>query len=133
MRTGHIEGDLTRNPAYAAKLDAELSHVLGNGPLTSEGLHRLPLLTAAIREAGRLQSPVLLLAIRSSERPLRKCQRRSRMARVPRSNQRVPACFMRCWTKCLAGLRPRLSQLAADAAGTMRRTATRGIMIASTF
>ena len=52
---------LTRNPAYAAKLDAELSHVLGNGPLTSEGLHRLPLLTAAIREAGRLQSPVLPL------------------------------------------------------------------------
>jgi cytochrome P450 len=52
---------LARHPAYAAKLDDELSQVLGDGPLTSEALHRLPLLTAAIREAGRLQSPVLLL------------------------------------------------------------------------
>jgi retinoid hydroxylase len=52
---------LARNPDYAAKLDAELTSGLGDGPLTSQALHRLPLLSAAIREAGRLQSPVLLL------------------------------------------------------------------------
>ena len=52
---------LARNPDYAARLDAELSTVLGDAPLTSGSLHALPLLTAAIRETGRLQSPVLLL------------------------------------------------------------------------
>src|SRR5205085_9539263 len=34
---------------------------LGESPLTNDSLHRLPILAAAIREAGRLQSPVLLL------------------------------------------------------------------------
>jgi cytochrome P450 len=52
---------LSRNPEYAARLDAELSGVLGDEPLSSDALHRLPLLTTAIREAGRLHSPVLLL------------------------------------------------------------------------
>ena len=42
---------------------AQLDDVLGSrdAPLTTEHLHRLPLLSACIREAGRLQSPVLLL------------------------------------------------------------------------
>jgi cytochrome P450 len=52
---------LMRNPEYAARVDAELHSVLGDAPVTSESLHRLPVLSAAIREAGRLQSPVLLL------------------------------------------------------------------------
>ncbi|HEY3062661.1 MAG TPA: cytochrome P450 [Chloroflexota bacterium] len=52
---------LARHSDYAARLDAELTGVLGEGPLTSDTLRNLPLLTAAIREAGRLQSPVLLL------------------------------------------------------------------------
>jgi cytochrome P450 len=52
---------LARSPEYARRLDAELEQVLGGGPVTSDSLHRLPLLSAAIREAGRLQSPVLLL------------------------------------------------------------------------
>jgi cytochrome P450 len=52
---------LSRTPEYAARVDAELVSVLGDGPVTSESLHTLPLLSAAIREAGRLQSPVLLL------------------------------------------------------------------------
>jgi len=52
---------LARSPEYAARVDAELRSVLKDGPLTSESLHSLPLLTAAIREAGRLQSPVLML------------------------------------------------------------------------
>src|SRR6266542_3321384 len=53
---------LSRNPEYAARVDEELAAVLGaDGPVTRESLHRLPLLSAAIRETGRLQSPVLLL------------------------------------------------------------------------
>jgi len=52
---------LARHPEYAARVDTELGAVLGDGPLTSETLRNLPLLSAAIREAGRLQSPVLLL------------------------------------------------------------------------
>jgi cytochrome P450 len=52
---------LMRNPEYAARVDAELQNVLGAAPVTSESLHRLPVLSAGIREAGRLQSPVLLL------------------------------------------------------------------------
>jgi retinoid hydroxylase len=52
---------LARHAKYAARLDAELTAVLGDGPVTSEALRHLPLLSAAIREAGRLQSPVLLL------------------------------------------------------------------------
>ena len=52
---------LMRNPEYAARVDEELRSVLGDRPLASESLYRLPILGAAIREAGRLQSPVLLL------------------------------------------------------------------------
>jgi cytochrome P450 len=52
---------LAQNPSYAERVDAELASVLGDRPLTSESLHTLPTTTAAIREAGRLQSPVLLL------------------------------------------------------------------------
>ncbi len=53
---------LSRNPEYAARVDEELAAVLGaDGPVTRESMHRLPLLSAAIRETGRLQSPVLLL------------------------------------------------------------------------
>ena len=52
---------LSKNRDYARRVDAELATVLGDAPLTSDSLHTLPLLTAAIREAGRLQSPVLLL------------------------------------------------------------------------
>ncbi len=48
-------------PDYAARIEAELSSVVGDGPLTSESLHALPLLSAVIREVGRLHSPVLLL------------------------------------------------------------------------
>jgi cytochrome P450 len=52
---------LAQHPRYGDRVDAELAAVVGDQPLTSADLHRLPLLTAAIREAGRLQSPVLLL------------------------------------------------------------------------
>jgi retinoid hydroxylase len=52
---------LSRNPSYATRVDDELATVLGDAPLTSDALHRLPILSAGIREAGRLQSPVLLL------------------------------------------------------------------------
>jgi retinoid hydroxylase len=52
---------LARHPDFAKRLDTELASVLGDKPLTSDSLHALPILTAAIREAGRLQSPVLLL------------------------------------------------------------------------
>jgi cytochrome P450 len=52
---------LSQHPTYAARVDAELGSELGGKPLTSDALHRLPILGAAIREAGRLQSPVLLL------------------------------------------------------------------------
>jgi len=52
---------LAQHPEYAERVDSELATVLGDQPVTSESLHALPLLTAAIREAGRLQSPVLLL------------------------------------------------------------------------
>lgn len=52
---------LSQQAEYAARLDAELAGVLGDEPLSSDALHRLPLLTSAIREAGRLHSPVLLL------------------------------------------------------------------------
>jgi len=52
---------LARNPDFATRVDAELAQVLGDQPLTSDTLRALPVLTAAIRESGRLQSPVLLL------------------------------------------------------------------------
>jgi retinoid hydroxylase len=52
---------LAGHPAYAARVDAELETVLHGRELTSDTLRSLPLLAAAIREAGRLQSPVLLL------------------------------------------------------------------------
>jgi retinoid hydroxylase len=48
-------------PEYAARIEAELGSVVGDGPLTSAALHSLPVLSAVIREAGRLHSPVLLL------------------------------------------------------------------------
>jgi cytochrome P450 len=54
---------LSDYPAYVARIRAELLAVLGSreAPLTTEALHALPVLSAAIREAGRLKSPVLLL------------------------------------------------------------------------
>jgi retinoid hydroxylase len=54
---------LAREPAIGARIDAELSHVLGDtdAPLTPEAARNLPLLAAAIREVGRLYPPVLLL------------------------------------------------------------------------
>jgi cytochrome P450 len=52
---------LGEQPECAARIDAELRSVVGDGPLTSESLHRLPYLSAVIRETGRLHSPVLLL------------------------------------------------------------------------
>jgi cytochrome P450 len=52
---------LAQNPSYAERVDAELAGMLGDRSLTSELLHKLPTTAAAIREAGRLQSPVLLL------------------------------------------------------------------------
>ena len=54
---------LAAHPEYGARIDAELAATLGgpNAPLTSEAVRGLPVLTNAIREAGRLQSPVLLL------------------------------------------------------------------------
>ena len=50
-------------PEYVERIRTELSTVLGSrdAPLTTEALHTLPVLSAAIREAGRLKSPVLLL------------------------------------------------------------------------
>jgi cytochrome P450 len=52
---------LARHPGFASRVDDELQAVLRGQPLTSDTLRSLPVLTAAIREAGRLQSPVLLL------------------------------------------------------------------------
>lgn len=53
---------LGAEPASGARVDAELA-ALGDrdAPLTSEALRSLPVLAAAIREAGRLYPPVLLL------------------------------------------------------------------------
>jgi cytochrome P450 len=50
-------------PAYVERIRSELLSVLGerDAQLTTEALHALPVLSAAIREAGRLKSPVLLL------------------------------------------------------------------------
>ncbi|HLZ27604.1 MAG TPA: cytochrome P450 [Chloroflexota bacterium] len=50
-------------PTYVERIRTELQTVLGDrdAPLTTEALHTLPVLSAAIREAGRLKSPVLLL------------------------------------------------------------------------
>jgi retinoid hydroxylase len=54
---------LATHPDYGARVDAELASTLGgvDVPLTSETVRSLPLLASAVREAGRLQSPVLLL------------------------------------------------------------------------
>ena len=54
---------LAAHPAYGARVDAELAATLGgpDAPLTGEAVRGLPVLTNAIREAGRLQSPVMLL------------------------------------------------------------------------
>ncbi|MBV9327097.1 MAG: cytochrome P450 [Chloroflexi bacterium] len=52
---------LGEQPECAARIRAELTSVVGDGPLTSDSLHRLPFLSAVIRETGRLHSPVLLL------------------------------------------------------------------------
>jgi cytochrome P450 len=52
---------LAQHADFATRVDRELAAVLGDQPLTSETLRNLPVLTAAIREAGRLHSPVLLL------------------------------------------------------------------------
>jgi cytochrome P450 len=54
---------LARHPEYGARLDAELAATLGGAeaPLTSDSVRALPVLANAVREAGRLQSPVLLL------------------------------------------------------------------------
>jgi cytochrome P450 len=50
-------------PEYVERIHTELVTVLGgrDAPLTTAALHVLPVLSAAIREAGRLKSPVLLL------------------------------------------------------------------------
>jgi cytochrome P450 len=53
--------ELAERPEYVARIEAELSSVVGDGQLTSESLHQLPVLSAVIRETGRLHSPVLLL------------------------------------------------------------------------
>ncbi len=52
---------LALHPEQAARVEAELVATLGNAPLSFEGLKGLPILSNAIREAGRLQSPVQLL------------------------------------------------------------------------
>jgi retinoid hydroxylase len=54
---------LAESPEYVERIRTELQTVLGerDAPLTTEALHALPVLSAAIREAGRLKSPVLLL------------------------------------------------------------------------
>jgi cytochrome P450 len=52
---------LAEQPDYVTRIVAELGSVVGDGPLTSESLHSLPVLSAVIREVGRLHSPVLLL------------------------------------------------------------------------
>jgi cytochrome P450 len=52
---------LATHTAVVDRLRAELANALGGAPLGTEGLHKLPFLNATIREAGRLQSPVLLL------------------------------------------------------------------------
>jgi cytochrome P450 len=52
---------LAEYPDYAARVEDELRSVVGDGPLTSASLHGLPVLSAVIRETGRLHPPVLLL------------------------------------------------------------------------
>jgi cytochrome P450 len=55
---------LATHPQEAARIEAELGATLGDdvrAPLTFEAVRGLPVLSNAIREAGRLQSPVLLL------------------------------------------------------------------------
>jgi retinoid hydroxylase len=54
---------LGQHPEIVERIRAELLAVLGSrdAPLTTAAFHSLPVLTATIREAGRLKSPVLLL------------------------------------------------------------------------
>ena len=54
---------LATHAEYGARVDQELATRLGGPevPLTSETVRSLPLLASAVREAGRLQSPVQLL------------------------------------------------------------------------
>jgi retinoid hydroxylase len=54
---------LSQHPEIVERIRAELQAVLGSreAPLSTAALHSLPLLSATIREAGRLKSPVLLL------------------------------------------------------------------------
>ena len=57
------EERLARAGIETARVDAELAAALGgpDAPLTAEAVRGLPVLSNAIREAGRLQSPVMLL------------------------------------------------------------------------
>jgi cytochrome P450 len=52
---------LAQHPSYLARIEQELNSILGTKPLISNALQKLPMLAAAIREAGRLHSPVMLL------------------------------------------------------------------------
>lgn len=54
---------LATHPEYGARVDAELAAVMGpiDTPLTSDMMRSMPVLTNAVKEAGRLQSPVMLL------------------------------------------------------------------------
>jgi cytochrome P450 len=54
---------LAAEPSSGTRIDAELDAVLGDTdvPLTPEAFRKLPVLAAAMREAGRLYPPVMLL------------------------------------------------------------------------
>ncbi len=54
---------LATHPDYTARITAELAATLGapDVPITTEALRGLPVLTNAIREAGRIQSPVMMV------------------------------------------------------------------------
>jgi cytochrome P450 len=49
---------LATHSEYRQKVEEELAHEVGDGPLTYEHVRGLPILTNAIKEAGRLYSPV---------------------------------------------------------------------------
>lgn len=52
---------LAQHPPVLERVVAELEAALGDAPLTFETVRGLPVLTNAIKEAGRLESPVMLL------------------------------------------------------------------------
>lgn len=52
---------LAQHLAYLSRVVAELEATLGDAPLTYDAVRGLPVLTNAIKEAGRLESPVMLL------------------------------------------------------------------------